>query len=603
MGFLFFLNKGGCYILRIQHKIILSAYAAFLPVLLIIGVLSYYRNYNAVMSERTEQYQHAIIGINDNIGYMEQDMLDIATYLSVNTEIQRLLMSNPKETEKDPLFWAHNTPVSAIRDILAVKTKIAAAVLYPENNLTPFMVSRDRSVYARDISDLRGLDIYRQAVEARGETVWTRVNARETGLFVNNTSDKIVLCREIFDLGKRVRLGFLAISVNVDVYENICRSATLYDNESVLIIDANHDVVLNFGGVPAEVESRLKIEGLPDGDPAKLDRYYVFSYSRESSDLDIYYLSPQKNWDAWIMRGLFPSVLIGLALLIGVWPFSALSSHYVSRPVMRLYESMNEFRNGNFSEQVNFKGHDEISELSETFNIMVREIREQIDKNYVMALREKESELNALQAQINPHFLYNALGSIYWQAMGAGQDDLAENILSLSTLFRILLSSGQSEVTVEQEMCMVQHYLRIQKMRFENKIDYSITVAPEAQTLQILKLIIQPFVENAIVHGLEKSGDMGFVKVEGCLVGGILHFTIEDNGVGMTPERVEEITRAASGDGYYASQRVGHYAISNVKERMFLRYGDSANLVITSAPGEGTVVHIAIPAEGRREDG
>ena len=585
------------FVLRIRHKIILSAYAAFLPVLIIIGGLAYSYNYSAVMSERTEQYQRAIVGINENIGYIEQDMLDIATYLSINGEIELLLMSNPEETAKDPLFWAHKTPISVIKDILAVKTKIAAVVLYPENGMTPFIVSRDRSVYVQDISDLRSLDIYRQAVEARGAMVWTRVNARETGLFINNISDKIVLCREIFDLGKRVRLGFLAISVNVGGYENICRNAALYDNESVLILDANRDSVLNYGEVPPEIESKLRTEGLPDRDLAKIDGYYVFTYRREFSNLDIYYLSPRKNWDAWIMNGLFPTALIGLALLIGIWPLSAVSSHYVSRPVMRLYESMNAFKNGNFTEQVHFSGRDEISELAETFNIMVCEIREQIDKNYVMALREKESELNALQAQINPHFLYNALGSIYWQAMSEGQDDLAENILSLSELFRILLSSGQSEVTVEQEMSIVRHYLRIQKMRFMKKLDYSIVVAPEALQRPILKLIIQPFVENAIVHGMEKSGETGFVKVEGCLIEGALHFTIEDNGVGMTQERVEEITRALNGDGYYASQRVGHYAISNVKERMLLRYGGYASLDITSAPGEGTVVRITIPAE------
>jgi two-component system sensor histidine kinase YesM len=212
-----------------------------------------------------------------------------------------------------------------------------------------------------------------------------------------------------------------------------------------------------------------------------------------------------------------------------------------------------------------------------------------------MVLREKESELDALQAQINPHFLYNALDSLYWQATDAGQEELAENILAMSELFRQVLSSGQSEITVRQEIGLVQNYLHIQKMRFSQKLDYSISVSEKMMGHTISKLIIQPFVENAIVHGLERLDSWGGVQVRGDMRDGMLHFVVEDNGAGLSRETVEEIL-FASEDGRYANQRVGHYAIRNVKERMALRYGDAARLDIQSAPGKGTRVSIIIPA-------
>jgi two-component system sensor histidine kinase YesM len=290
-----------------------------------------------------------------------------------------------------------------------------------------------------------------------------------------------------------------------------------------------------------------------------------------------------------IRRNLILPVLLGIALLISSGPLSALVSWIISRPLFRLYQSMNRFKGGDFEARVTVKGNDEIAELSETFNRMVAEIRSLIDKNYVIALREKESELNALQAQVNPHFLYNVMDSLYWQAVDSGQDKLSEDILVLSSLFRLILSSGKSEIPVEQEIQIISNYLHIQKMRFSKKLDYEINVEPDILQYFIPKLILQPFVENAIVHGLEQSGEKGRITVSGKMRDGMLCFLIADNGVGMDEEKIEAVL--------LADQRIGYYAIRNVKERMTLRYGAKGTLAIHSQSGEGTEVYITIPAE------
>ncbi|GHU49904.1 hypothetical protein FACS1894127_4210 [Clostridia bacterium] len=584
----------------IRLKIVLSIYAVLFPVLIVAEGLIYYNNYNEIMKERERQYRSVVESIDQNISYLEQDMLDIAVYFSVASDIQRLLMADPEDTSKDLLFWGNMTSVGIIENILAVKTKITTMIIYPENGLKYFSTSRDKSVYAPSIEEIRKLELYRRAVEANGDVVWARINTNEKGLYIKNSSDKIVMCRELFDLSKRHRLGFLSMSIDVGGYENICKNAMVQDNEKILILNSEGSELFSYGDIGADVLAHIKasdtLRGWTGSVPYEHEGYYIFAAHRTASNEWIYYLSAKSSWEDWVRSGLVVPVLLALALLLSTIPLSALASRIISRPLMTLYKSMNEFKGGDFSQQVIVDTKDEIAELADTFNKMVLEIRDLIDRNYVMVLMEKESELNALQAQINPHFLYNALDSLYWQALDSKQEHLAEDILSLSELFRVLLSNGKSEITVERELGIVRHYLNIQKMRFDKKLDYSIEADSGILDHHIPKLILQPFVENAITHGLENKTSWGFVMVTGELRDGKLCFMVRDNGTGMSKEVVDQIL-TCNEDTRYASQRVGSYAIRNVKERMQLRYGEMASLSIHSVPGEGTSVYIEVPAE------
>lgn len=588
----------------IRYKIILCIYLVLIPVLLLSCAVIYYSSYVNTMEVTVRQHESAIQSVDENIGYLERDLLDISTYISVNSSIADVLSSEPEETAADPLFWKRQAPISVLQDMLAVKNHIRSLVIYPENGLPSFYITRDKSVHHPNIDTIRDLPLYQRAVAAQGANIWESVPMGDTGLFEKNTSDKVVVCRELFDLAKRTRLGFLVISMDRQSYEAACASALLGSGDGIAIISQwDGQVIAQAGQVDAEVLGHLQAQDviLPDEaakTPYQYMGYYIFGRQHENSGDWIYYLSPKGNWDAWIRSGLIMPLVLGIALLVCIWPLSRLASRIITRPLSLLYSSMNKFKEGDFDQQVEVVGNDEIANLTATFNHMVRDLRELIDRNYVMVLREKESELNALQAQINPHFLYNALDSLYWQATDNGQDDLAEDILALSELFRLLLSSGKSEVTVDQEVRIITRYLHIQKMRFARRLDFSIDIQPEMQELPISKLVLQPFVENAIVHGLEKKDTNGFVKVSGFLEDGFMHFTIEDNGTGMPPETVEEILFAQE-DKRYANQRIGRYAIRNVKERLALRYGGRAKLSIESEVDRGTTVHIMIPLEER----
>lgn len=584
----------------IRSKIILAIYLVIFLVLIVVTTAMYTRNSESVTKENTRQYQNTVDVLNESIGYFEQDLLDIFTYVIVNPDVKTVLKSPQTLGFDDPLFWSSLSPMRFVTDMINVKGDIRTFILYPENGLSPYYNSLDGSVMIKDIETIREQEIYNRAVLALGNTVWDRVPAGSGGVFEKNKHDKILLAREIFDASKSTRLGFMSLSIDVSQYEQICQKSLLYPDEGIVIVDGDFGQIAHVGNVDLDLMKHLKEINYPNNpdyyeNPYLYNNWFVFASPR-GVDGWVFYLTPKQSWDEKMNEGLVLPITLALVLLICILPLSIFASRVISRPLASLHDSMNKFKEGDFSQQVEVTGNDEITALSHNFNAMVQDMKAMIDINYVMALREKESELDALQAQMNPHFLYNALDSLYWQAVEIEQNDLAENILSMSKLFRLVLSSGQSQIQVSQEIKLITHYLQIQKMRFGKKLDYTISVEEDMMEYLIPKLILQPFVENAIVHGLERQDRWVCVQIRGEIKDDMLYFIISDNGTGMEMEKVEEIL-FASEDKRYANQRVGRFAIRNVKERMSLSYGDKVTLDIQSEVGKGTRVSITMPKE------
>ncbi len=291
---------------------------------------------------------------------------------------------------------------------------------------------------------------------------------------------------------------------------------------------------------------------------------------------------------------MIPAQLSLIGFLIGLYPVLLVVSNIVSKPLYTLRVAMENFMQGDFSQKVEVMTQDEVGEASACFNRMVDDIRELIDKNYVLAIKERESELDTLQAQINPHFLYNTLDSLYWKATESGNDEIAEDILSLSQLFRLVLNRGDGIVTVRTEAELLERYLHIQKMRFGKRLAYEISLEQEILEEEIPKLILQPFVENAIVHGFESAEGSYKLSVIGIVKDKKMIFRIIDTGVGMSGEQLEAIWEKADARKY-ASQRIGRYAIRNVKERLELIYHENYELQIDSRVGCGTTVVVVVP--------
>ena len=226
-------------------------------------------------------------------------------------------------------------------------------------------------------------------------------------------------------------------------------------------------------------------------------------------------------------------------------------------------------------------GNDEVGVIGTEFQNMVMKelkLKEQISKEELL---RKDSQLQLLQSQINPHFLYNTLDTLYWMALEEGAEQVADLTQALSEIFKISLSEGVEFISVGDEIRFIEDYLHIQNVRFENKFLVKILVDEEIMDMHIIKQILQPFVENAIYHGLEPKIGKGCITITGKTQEDHLIFTVEDDGVGLP-------------DGVDVMQG---YAVSNVYQRIRLHYGEKADIQFESGPGEGTTVKLILPVE------
>ena len=586
--------------LKMRNKILVSIYLILFPILFIVAGIMYYWNYQNTFKDDEALYHRFVQNICDNIDYMQQDVLDIADYFAVNADVHQILTDRKEKYTDSGLFWTENAPLSFISDILAIKSQIKTTILYPENGLSPYYISRDASVHDTDIEHVRELPVYQEILEAQGDIVWKRVDAGKNDIYLNNKSDKMVAYRMLFDLSKKKRLGVLAIGIEASRYEKICNSVLNNKNEGVVILDGEGQELVSVGAVSEEVMEYLhsvKIDYIYDSETQErleTKESYVFTGVISKNNLMICYVSPKANWGIGMQADFLVPFTI-MMLMLGIsWPLSSIISSSLSKSTKTLLASMERFQRGDFSERVKVESEDEIGELSRAFNDMASETKSLIDRNYVMALREREIELNALQAQINPHFLYNVLDSLYWEAVDDGNEKLGEDILALSELFRLLLSQGESEITVHKEIELISRYLQIQRMRFSKRFFYKIDVEETIMQYKISKLLLQPFVENAIVHGFERKQESGYVYISGREKDGKMEFVIEDDGAGMEQEDADKLLEGDKPEDY-PNLRIGHYAIRNIKERLTLRYGDDYELKIFSKKGEGTKVYILIP--------
>ena len=230
--------------------------------------------------------------------------------------------------------------------------------------------------------------------------------------------------------------------------------------------------------------------------------------------------------------------------------------------------------------------------MSANFNMMTTEIKHLMEQNVADQRQKRKSELMALQAQINPHFLYNTLDSIIWMAEWGKNKEVVLMTSSLAKLLRQSISNQNELVRVEDEVAYTTSYLTIQKMRYKDKLEYEILVDPEILNYKVAKLILQPLVENAIYHGIKYKEGKGKVLVEGFLRDEELILRITDDGIGMSEEKMAHLFEKRETDS-----RKNSVGVLNVHERIRLYYGKDYGLTFESAEGEGTKVEIHIPYE------
>lgn len=281
-----------------------------------------------------------------------------------------------------------------------------------------------------------------------------------------------------------------------------------------------------------------------------------------------------------------------LAIFILFWTAKILSDFYTRR-ISYLNELMHSVQAGELKVPDENLGQDEIGELYQSFHFMADKLSEQMKKQYWYGQMAKNAELRALQSQINPHFLYNTLDLINWEALDHDAPEIADLVQSLALFYRLTLNKGKEITTLQEELRHVFTYVKIENCHFENAIHLSIDVPEELLQFSCLHIIIQPFVENSIMHGMGLSCTRSEcnILIRGSLIDNTLVLSVQDDGVGMTDEQIAALLTPAD-----IHQEAHGYGIQNIQERIRLIYGKSYGLSFSKTPGGGTTVKIHIPA-------
>ncbi|MFC4323967.1 cache domain-containing sensor histidine kinase [Litchfieldia salsa] len=587
--------------LSLKTKFIILIMLSTSLISITLGYYSYSTSKSQIV-DKVSQSNLAVIGVIDrNLTNMQKGISDWITVFAMSSVVQKSLQ-DPR-TEPNYLESAlYSGTTSSMMDQMLVTGNFDYLALYGKTNEPLYQVARDGSSGPKHLNGIKQHRIYQKTLQLNGSAYWFPLTEQNNVFIEYNRHEKLGMSRIIRSTLNGEKLGFIMVGVNHQtIKQHYLRS--LYDqNHGIVILDQEGTPLLKAGKefyhsklLPSTIVGDLS-ERTGSLINTGRDEDLLLTYSRAKNGWLIMYAVPlnllTKELDS--IKSLVVIIII-TCILLSI-PISMSISTLLTAPIKKLLASMKRFQKGHFDERVEVKYHDEIGQLSLGYNTMVTNIKSLVDEAYVLRLKEKEAELKALQSQINPHFLYNMLDMIYWEAERSGQPQLGDMVISLSRLFRLSLNRGKSFTSLGKEKEFILLYLSLQQMRFKDRLTFNIDIADELESYVILKLCLQPFIENALYHGIESKREGGFIHVTASLKDQYLHFEIQDNGGGMNEETLMDITKIQNESDVYTSHETGGYAIQNVIERLHHYYKDDYVLSYESELKKGTLVKLVIPA-------
>lgn len=420
--------------------------------------------------------------------------------------------------------------------------------------------------------------------EANGTSLWG----------ITGEKNRICVAKAILDLDTMKPIGYINMIYENSYFSDIVEdNSTQYSGASYIVDEAGKIVVTNN---EKYLGTRFPI-GIDE-----LKKYRQSHYDMLSSTQAFYYVGSKmpngwtliqtvsvKEFNKDLNRLICTVVgVVMLVLCISFWVIWYATSK-IAKPARELMESMKKLAKDNKYPRVEVISNDEIGMIGMEYNKMAENIENLIEKVYKMELTQKQAELEFLQMQINPHFLYNALDTISWMALGQGNMDVSEMTIALAELLRATIKK-ESLISLREEMTTVRDYLFIQGERFGDKISAEYQIEEAAYDCQVPNFILQPIIENAIIHGLEPKIGKGIIKIKIYLKHGRLYVQIEDDGAGMSEQEIETLYSECRENN--TKQSIG---LKNVYRRLLLCYGEESILKIESLKNKGTKISFSIP--------
>ncbi len=571
----------------IQFVISLSIMLITIISMTFIGVILYSKVSNLAEQNAIINTRQIIDQVNTNLDYYLRSMMEISNYLN---EVIRNDAGISSTNLKDQMNVILNTRKDIVTlALFSSEGKLLAGV--PFYKMKDDVDMTEQEWFKAPIKEPANLYFSSPHVENiyKGQHSW--VVSLSRGVTVNQN-------------GKKVK-GVLLVDMNFSTIDQLCQKVNFGKKGYVYIIDSNYNIVYH----PQQqlINVGLKKENLDDVREHVFGRYFD-NYNGERRLITI----ETVNYCRWRIVGIaYMDEIAAIKKDIGnyilyllvfgvlfVMSISAFASAKISQPIKKLEKSMKMVEQGKFDINIDIKGETEVAQLSKAFKLMVARIKQLMSQIVLEQEAKRISELNALQAQINPHFLYNTLDSVVWMAENGKSEDVITMTVALARLFRISISKGRNIISVRQELEHAKNYLVIQSIRYKNKFKYEMDAQEEALKCSTIKLILQPIIENSIYHGIEYMPDQGFIKISVSIKDGKLLYKISDNGLGMDKQTLDSLL-----SGNVKSKNGSGVGVKNVHERIQLYYGKEYGLQIESEIEVGTTVYIWLPLNKYENEG
>lgn len=580
--------------LPIRNKIIALLLVISIFPSIVLGVLISYAGDKIIEKQATQHTLQLIGQANKSLEAYVDNMQDISYLISFNPETIQFLHSGDNQ-DSNSSYQINQF----LQGFTTVNPEIAGILVV--NNKGNYI---SNELYARNISPLTNEGWYREAVENKGIfKVIGHPEGRNVKTHVNYTNSEIVSgVRAILDSENQNVIGVVLVDLKLRVISEIIEDVTLGKSGYLMVIDNEGEVIYSPQNSLVE---QIKPSWFKEGKSN--------SFSKKINGVNMQFIYRKSPFTNWTTIGVFPTnesvpevkkinfYVISFLYLVCAFGIGAsyYLSHSMSRPINQLNSIMKKVESGNLATRYKGNRADEIGMLGRSFNMMIVQINKLISLMEIQGRQKREAELQALQAHIKPHFLYNTLDTINWMARKKGALDVAELVESLSQLFRIGLSKGNDIISLENEIEHIHSYLKIQKARYKDKLNYSISIDPELNSIKVVKLVLQPIVENAIYHGIKERRGPGNITITGEKEEGNLVLYVKDDGIGMTEERLSKLNEglAVSFDSLEETRgknTIG-YGVMNVQARIKLTFGEPYGISVESVQGKGTIVKILLP--------
>jgi len=452
------------------------------------------------------------------------------------------------------------------------------------------------------------------AVQVRNSEWFLRTVAKDGEVFFNGPStgdgttdtagtaySSSILIR---DFSNPERFIVVRVEYGDDLFRAIGRSDDLSASSRILVLDERDGLVYDSQSDLPAPEKRL-ISRL-DGTEGKFwmegeeDEQFVSYIASQSTGWKVAIVTPRQDVLGSIDK--IKTIVIATAVVAFALTFiiSVLFGRRITQPILTLFKNVNRIKRGDFSERVEIKRNDEIGLIASNFNAMQDELRNLIENTYVNRIKLREVELAMLYSQINPHFLYNTLDIIRAMADYHRAPEIGEMAQALADMFRYNTRNRDEVVTLQEELDQIEAYMKIQSIRFEDKIAYEADVDESLYNFPVLKMTLQPLVENAVFHGLERKRGKGTIRVAAAVEEGRFVLTVSDDGVGMSEQRLGDL-RTKLKQSLHREETVsvaeGGIGVRNVYSRYAIQFGDRLGFAIESRKGAGTRVSLSLPVD------